>query len=180
MNSRIEKDFYFLAAVDVAGYYWVNSYDITLSMIVETHNEPEAHVAIERISYYIENIIQNSILVDGSDKERIEKYEAAGLNVCETPGIPHDQVVASILMLKLNAIMEGRIVITDIVIASKLNGGLRYNVVIEVAEESYSSSDWWNTSDISISNVPESLGNTSNVVKLFDDNEWIALELGWK
>lgn len=180
MNSRIEKDFYFLAAVDVADRFWVNAYDMTLSMIVETTNEVEAHVAMERISHYIENVIQNSILIDGSDRDRIEKYDDAGINVCETPGVPHDQVVASILMLKLNAIMEGRIVITDIVLASKLNGGLRYNVVIEVAEECYSGTDWWNTSDISISNIPEAATSTTNVVKLFDDNEWLALELGWK
>lgn len=180
MNSRIEKDFYFLAAVDVAGHFWVNAYDMTLSMIVETTNEAEAHVAIERISYYIETIIQNSILIDGSDTERVEKYRDAGITVCETPDSPHDQVIASILMLKLNAIMEGRITITDIVLASKLNGGLRYNVVNEVAEEFYSGSGWWNTADITISNVPEE-SDTTNVVKLFDDdNEWVALELGWK
>ena len=75
--------------------------------------------------------------------------------------------------------MEGRISITDIVLASKLNGGLRYNVVNEVAEEFYSGNRWWNTADMSISNMPEEV-DTTNVVKLFDDNEWLALELGWK
>jgi len=179
MNSRIEKDLYFLAAIDVAGQFWVNAYDMTLSMIVETTNEPDAHIAIERISYYIEHVIQNSILIDGSDIDCVEKYRDAGINTCETPGEPHDQVVASILMLKLNAIMEGRISITDIVLASKLNGGLRYNVVNEVAEEFYSGNNWWNTADISIGNMPEE-ADTTNVVKLFDDDEWLALELGWK
>jgi hypothetical protein len=180
MNSRIEKDLYFLAAIHLADQFWVNVYDVTLSMIVETTAEPEAHVAIERISYYIENILQNSIFVDNDDTETIEKYIDAGIAVCRTPGIPHDQVVASVLMLKLNAIMEGRIVITDIVMASKLNGGLRYNVVVEVAEESFSGNNWWNTPDLSISNSTVELIDTTNIVKLFDSNEWLDLELGWK
>ena len=79
-------------------------------------------------------------------------------------------------MLKLNAIMENRITITDIVLTSKLNGDLRYNVVLEVAEEYYSGNNWWNKSDISINCITDD----TNIVKLFDDNEWKSLNLGWK
>jgi hypothetical protein len=176
MNSRVEKDFYFLSAVHIMDTYWVNAYEVTVSMIVETENEVEANVAIERISHYIDSAIQNSIFIDRAASEKIEKYKEAGMKVCCTPGLPHDQVVASILMLKLNAIMENRITITDIVLTSKLNGDLRYNVVLEVAEEYYSGNNWWNKSDISINCTTDD----TNIVKLFDDNEWKSLNLGWK
>ena len=177
MNARIEKDFYFQTALHFAGEFWINSYEMTLSIIVETDSELEQNVAIDRVSYYIKEILQNCILVDADDCDSITKYRNAGLRVCELPAEPYDHLFATVLLLKLNAIMEGKLRITDMVLGSTMSEGVRYNIVSEVAESSYPKSTWWNKADTSINNLAL---DSSNVVKLFDDNEWISLDLGWK
>jgi len=179
MNTRIEKDYYFQTGVHYQDTFWINSYAITLSMLVEQCDSPdEPSIAVGRATHYIRNVIQNSILVDENDQESIDKYENAGLKVCKLPAEPHDEIFASLLLLKLNAIMRGRVQITDLILGSELSEGVRYNIVSEVAENCYPGSYWWNKSDLSISD--EEPNSESNIVKLFDDNEWIALELGWK
>ena len=177
MNARIEKDFYFQTGLHFADEFWINSYDVTLSMTVETESELEQNVAVERITYYIKNILQNSILVDAIDTASIEKYKQAGMRVCELPAEPYDQLFASVLLLKLNAIMEGRLHITDMVLGSVMSDGVRYNIVSEIAENTYSKQMWWNKADTSINNMDVA---PVNVVKLFDDNEWQAMQMGWK
>lgn len=177
MNSlRIEKDFGFQTALHFAGEFWINSYEITLSMIIETESEHEQNVAIERISHYIHNILQNSILVEASDEDAIEKYSNAGLRICELPAEPYDQLFASVLMLKLNSIMEERLRITDMVLSSAMSEGVRYSIVCEVAENSYSRNHWWNKPCTSIKD--ENIAD--NIVRLFDTNEWADLGLSWK
>lgn len=177
MNSlRIEKDFGFQTALHFAGEFWINSYVITLSMIVETESEHEQNIAVERIAYYINNVLQNSILVESNDVKAIEKYTNAGLRVCELPAEPYDQLFASVLMLKLNSIMEERLRITDMVLSSSMSDGVRYSIVFEVAENSYSRNHWWNKSCTSIKD--EDIGD--NIVRLFDNNEWVDLGLSWK
>jgi hypothetical protein len=179
MNTRIEKDFYFQTGLHYNDAFWINSYEITLSMLVEVCDNPdEPSIAVERVSHYLKSIIQSSLLIDENEQESIDKYEAAGLRVCKLPAAPHDEVFASLLILKLNAIMEGRVKITDLILGSEMSEGVRYNIVSEVAESCYSGDTWWNKSDLSICN--EEPIHESNVVKLFDDNEWTELELGWK
>ena len=177
MNSiRVEKDFYFQAGLHFADEFWINSYDITLSMLVETESEYEQNIAVDRITYYIKNVLQNSILIDCSDQDAIERYQHAGIRVCELPAEPYDQLVAYVLLLKLNSIMEGRLRITDMVLSSMMSDGIRYNVVFEDAESSYAKNKWWNKSCTSIKDDVEG----DNVVRLFETNDWVDLGLSWK
>lgn len=177
MNSlRIEKDFGFQAALHFAGEFWINSYDITLSMVVETESEYEQNIAIERLTYYINHVLQNAILVEYKDKKAISKYNNAGLRVCELPAEPYDQLFASVLMLKLNSIMEDRLRITDMVMSSSMSDGVRYSIVSEVVEQSYSKHHWWNSACMSMKDAPPG----DNIVRLFDGNEWVDLGLSWK
>lgn len=177
MNSlRIEKDFCFQTALHFAGKFWINSYDITLSMVVETESEYEQNIAIDRLNYYIHNILQNSILIEKKNKKAISKYASAGLKICELPAEPYDQLFASVLMLKLNSIMEDRLRITDMVMSSSMSDGVRYSIVSEVVEQSYSRHHWWNSACISMKDTVPG----DNIVRLFDGNEWVDLGLSWK
>lgn len=177
MNSlRIEKDFGFQAALHFAGEFWINSYEITLSMIVETESEDNQNIAMERMSYYINDVLQNSILVESGNIEAINKYANAGLRICELPAEPYDQLFASVLMLKLNSIMEDKLRITDMVLSSSMSDGVRYSIVFEVAENSYSRNHWWNKPCPSMKD--EAIAD--NIVRLFDTNEWADLGLSWK
>lgn len=179
-NIRIEKDLYFQTALHFDNSFWINSYDVTLSMIIETDSEHEQNVAMDRIVYYIKNVLQNSILISVNDEYSMEKYRDAGMRVCLLPAEPYDQIFASILILKLNAIMENKLHITDMVLGSSMSDGVRYTMVAEVAESTYSGNQWWNKPCISLCNEDNLEFLNDNVVKLFEDNQWLELGLSWK
>ena len=179
MSTRIEKDFYFQTAVHFEGKFYINSFELTLSMLVETESIREQNVAMDRATYFIMEILQDSILVNSNETQAIERYKAAGIKVCEIPEEPYDQMVAMVLLLKLNSIMENRLQITDLVIGSTMSEGIRYNLVSEVAESYMSGNYWWTKPTICLCN-DESVASVDNVVKLFDDRDWKELGLSWK
>lgn len=178
MNTRIEKDLFCQAAVHYNGKFHTNTYSITLSMLVEECDNPdEPGIAMDRITYYLENYIQNSILIESSEIDAIQRYKEAGINTCELPDEPHDQIFAAVLLLKLNSIMEGRMKITDLLIGSSMSAGVRYNIVSEVAESSLSGNYWWNKN--SISTNEDDNAHDGNVVKLFTDDPWDEAGFSW-
>ena len=180
MNTRIEKDFFFLCAVHFENEFYVNSYEVALSMLVETDSSREQQVAMNRIMYFIENVLQNSILVNSKDTASIKKYTKAGIRVCELPEQPYDQIMSMVLLLKLNAIMEGRIKITDMILGSSMSEGVKYNIVAEIAEGVYSGNHWWNKPCTCMKQHDSDNKNDDKVVKLFDDSKWSEVNLSWK
>jgi hypothetical protein len=179
MSTRIENDFYFQTAVHFEGKFYINSFELTLSMLVETDCIREQNVAMDRATYFIMEMLQNSILINSNETQAIERYKDAGLKVCEIPEEPYDQIVAMVLLLKLNAIMEDRLQITDLVIGSTMSEGIRYNLVSEVAESVLSGSHWWTKPTVCLSNE-DCVLSPDNVVKLFDDRDWKEIGLSWK
>jgi hypothetical protein len=180
MTTRIDKDFFFQAAVHLNGNFYVNTYEATASMLVETASVREQSIALERINHFLESILQNSLLIHDAETASIKKYKKAGIKICELPQEPVDQIIAMVILQKLNAIMENRIVITDMTMGSLMSEGIRYHIVAEVSENVMSGDHWWNRPCIGICKEHVSVKKRDNVVKLFDDNSWTELGLAWK
>jgi len=180
MATRIEKDFNFQTAVHFEDKFCLNVYETTISLLIETENPYEQNVAMDRVIHFLQGVIQGSILIDKTQKAAIKKYKAAGLKVCELPDEPYDQVVAMVVLLKLNAIMENRLRVSDILLSSILGGEVRYSIVAEVAENHLSENNWWNDSTVSLNNEEVEEDKKDNVLKLFDDSHWVDLGLSWK
>jgi hypothetical protein len=58
MIAQIHKDFTFLSAVHFENKYMVNLYEMSALMIVETENSKNQNIAIERITYFLNNTIE--------------------------------------------------------------------------------------------------------------------------
>ena len=183
MITRIEKDLYFVASVHFKGAFHINTYDIMLSMLIETDCPKQQQVAMERLDFFIKEVVTNSIFISEEKEKEIQKYSAAGLNIITLPDEPFDQIVALALLLKLNAIMENRIKITDMIIGSLLGDGIRYPIVVETAENAkiMLGNNWWHNNDTETTNKHDFLfSQPNNVVKLFDDSVWSLYNLSWK
>ena len=180
MTSRIETDFNFLTGMHLGDSFYVNAYDITLSMLVETDSIHEQNVAMDRAEYFLKKIIQNSVLIEASLETETLNYRNAGMRVCQLPEEPFDQILAMVLLLKLNAIMENRLKITDMVIGSALSGGVRFSVVAESAEDLLGGHYWWNSPCLSINNINESGIDRNKVIRLFNNDEWVNLDLTFR
>jgi hypothetical protein len=179
MNTRIERDFCFQTGLYFEDKFHIGVYDITLSMLVETESIKEQNIAMDRIIYFLHEAVQNSVLVHSSKKDVIEKYQSIDLKVCELPEEPYDQILAMILLLKMNSIAEDRLKITDLVIGSSLSDGVRFNIVSEVAESAFSGRYWWNSPCAAINSRDYEIGDNSKVIKLFTD-DWVNLGLSWR
>jgi len=179
MNTRIEKDFTFQAAIHFQDKFILNIYELSLSMLVQTESIREQNIAMDRISYFIDGCLENAIFVDQHDIKSIEKYGGAGINVCTLPEEPYDQIIALVLISKLNAIMEDRIIVTDAVMGSKLSDGVRFAISDEMTSNAFEEG-WWFSATPSYSNIEKSKAKKDKIVKLFKHKDWTLLGLTWK
>ena len=177
MTARIFRNFEFQAGVHFSGSFYMNSYSIDVEFNVESESISEQNIALERIKYYLHDCLEHSVIVYETDENIIEKYLDAGLKVCTVPEQPYDQVVGIMLMLKLNAITEGRLIITDISIESRMSDGVSCLHSIEETVGPFIINGWWSDSSTKINNHRP---KNKKIVKLNKQkNEWADVYLDW-
>lgn len=179
MTTRIEKDFVFQAAVYFEKTFLLNIYDLKLSMLVETDSVREQNIAMERMHYILEECLENCVFLNETEKDKICDFQKTGIKVCTIPEEPYDQILSLIVLLKLNAVMEGKLYITDLVLSSKLSSGVRFNAVTEVAENLFSGNYWYNKNTTEINDLSVE-NKKQKIVKLFNDENWDSIGLVWK
>lgn len=177
MTARIFRNFEFQAGVYFTGSFYMNSYSIDVEFNVESESITEQNIALERIKYYLHECLEHAVIVYENEQDVIEKYLDAGLKVCTIPEQPYDQVVGIMLMLKLNAITEGRLVITDISIESRMSDGVSCLHSIEETVGPFAINSWWSDSSTKINNHRP---KNKKIVKLSKQkNEWTDIYLDW-
>ena len=179
MSVKLEKTFSFQAGVHFQDKFLMNLYDFTLSMEVLTECIIEQNVAMERIKYFLFECLENSIFVNEKEKKVIDNYSTAGIKVCTVPDDPYDQIIATILLLKLRAITESRLIITDIYLVSKLSDDVKFWLEIDDIDGIYNNEGWWNKASTCITHSPKS-NKKDKILKLFNNNEWNDVGLHWK
>jgi hypothetical protein len=179
MSVKLEKTFSFQAGVHFQDKFLMNLYDFTLSMEVLTDCIIEQNIAMERIKYFLFDCLENSIFVNEKEKKVIDNYSTAGIKVCTVPDDPYDQIIATILLLKLRAITESRLLITDIYLVSKLSDDVKFWLEIDDIESMYTNEGWWNKSSTCITDAPKS-NKKDKILKLFNNTEWNDVGLHWK
>lgn len=181
MTTRIQREFEFQAGVYNEGRFQMNIYDLSLAIGVATDSIHEQNVAMERISFYLSEYLENCIFVHDLEKKVIEKYTTAGFNVCTLPAEPYDQIVNVMLMAKLSAIVEGRFEITDISLGTKLGEGVTYHFDNDSNMGPFAEPGWWTDVKPSISDAPKP-NKKEKIVSLFNlrMNDWADIDLMWK
>lgn len=183
MQHRIKQQFAFQAAVYVEETFLMNIYEITLKMHVVTGDSKEQNIAMSRINYMIEDCFQNCVFVHQTETAVIEKYMAANLKVSTTPDEPYDQLLAILLLTKLNIITEGRLLITDITLSSGLSDGIEflYSPALEHTPLTTGIFNWWNELNTKIVDFPKRETKKEKIVKLVKKtNDWAHLNLEWQ
>lgn len=176
MSTKITKNFNFQSAIHFQEKFMINFFEMTARMTVETDDVEEQNTAIERMIYFIESRIEDCIFVHEEDTESADKYAKAGMKVCLLPEEPYDQIIGLCLVNKCNAIMEGRIIVEEIEIGSKLSNLIKFTISDEAAELEYPGKFWWNDISPSI----QSKKKKDKIVPLFGNDNWAELELTWK
>lgn len=182
MNSKISKKFYLDACIHKDGTFLVNPYELELSMNVKTEDFSEQNIALGRVCYLIDEAFDSCVFVDLLDIAAIENYKKAGIKVCSIPEGPYDQIVGLILMSKINAVTEHKLIVEEIQITSKSCDSLCFYISIDNSMGYDSPEYWWNQNSLSITDRNMKSSKKEKIVELNRGSikDWDEIGLSWK
>ena len=178
MNVRLSTELNLLASIHWMGEVTNNVYAIGLGLLTNTENNHEQNVAMSRIRYYINDLIRSGIFIDKEHATNIKQLNSCGFKTIILPEPPFDQSVATMLYCKLNAICEGKLIITDITVSSAEGDNVRFHHDGEDSFGPFAEEGWWNEADPSW--CEHTTENPSGKVLELDRKlSWNDLGLGW-
>lgn len=178
MNVRLKRGFSILTGMVYQGEFAVNSYRINLSMLTVSDSSDQQNIAYERMKFWICRILQDSVLIS-ENSESLAAWGDTGCRVLALPEEPVDQVVGIMLYLKLNAIMENRMVITDVEISSAEGDETVYVHSHGEALGVLAQDGWW-TDARPCWILPQTNRAHGKIVTLDRTPEWSDQGLGWE
>jgi len=179
MTVRIQREFSFNAGLFFENEFYMNTYQIAASFNVEAKSIIEQNIALQRAKWFFGETIDSAIFVKDTDLEKIEKLNDIGLKTCPLPEEPYDQIIGIIIFTKLSAILEDKLVLTDIQLSSDMCDGVSYLHSMEENVGPFSLRGWWNENSPNIS-TPIKPIKGKKVVKLNKKaNTWEELSLGF-
>jgi len=177
MTARIQTGFTFTTGVHFNNKFYMNNYDLDVTFMVESEIIHEQNIALERIRYFLEYVISNAIFINQVEEVAINKYIDAGIRLCTLPEEPYDQIIGIMLLTKMNALTEGRLVVSDIAISSTMSEGVSCLYSMEENLGPFADKGWWNSSQIDINDIKP---KNKKIVKLnTTKNVWEELSLGY-
>lgn len=177
MNIRLKRQFYFNSLLVYNGQYTINEYNLVVKFITVSDNSEHQNIAYERVKYWIESVIGNSILIhEKSDK--IDSLKAAGLRVICLSEEPVDQVIGIMLYSKLNAIMEDVMLVSEIEISSEVGDGMCYIHSSDESAIALTGNDWWTNPKPKWLDTKQKKA-LNKVIEIDRMPEWPELGLDW-
>ena len=177
MNVRLQYSTTFTAGIFYAGELRMNNYRVNLHLTTGNAVGDEHNVALDRVKYFLHNQITSSVFINKENLSGCQALTAAGIRITTIPEEPVDQVIGIMLYCKLNAIMEQRIIITEIELASELGDSIVYmhNNLENLGP--IEDSGWWHNSDPT--HVDSAVIDVDNVVPMNYSSSWKELGLAW-
>jgi len=178
MSARLKKSFGFYTGLIYQSQFLVNHWNVNLDLVTVSDDGGDHNIAYERMKYWIGRVLDDSILIGHTDPA-LEDVSRLNGRVIVLPDEPVDQIVGIMLYLKLNAIMENRIVVAATEIWSTQGDQTSY---IHTAGENLGpdlGQDGWWSDPRPIWSTSRSRG-TGRVVSLDRAAEWKDHGLGWE
>jgi hypothetical protein len=180
MNVRLRYNITFPAAVWFDDELMMTNYTLSLRFVTQTMDPEDQNIALERVKYFLLNELHSTIFINQAEVERAEAFTDVGLNVTTLPEEPVDQVVGIMLFYKLNAIMEGRMKVTEIRFSSEAGDSIEYFHSENEHTDLFPKTGWWHEptlqhNDVEIDNDEEA----ENVVAINSEDHWRDQELAW-
>lgn len=176
MNVRIQYPLTFNAGYWYKGELSMLTYYVQLSLTTNTLDPESQSIAFERLKFFVYNEIESSIFINRNEEEQSTQFAICGLNITTLPGDPVEQLIGLMLFYKLNAIMEDRILVTEVKINSSGSDNVTY-IHSENESPSIELDEWWTSCDLVHCDLD--LIDSDSVVTLHQVGAWRELDLGW-
>ena len=176
MNVRLQLDLDFMAGVYHENQLYLNQYSVSLSLLTQTVDAAATNVAVDRVKAFIHGELANTVFFGPEDPDLVEMFTMLGINVTTLPEEPIDQIIGIMLYCKLNAIMEGRVLITNLDIQSYLGDSVWYMHGDDDAVGPFAKDGWWHEANCKHHNIEPP--QDDNVVKV-NSAGWSEYNLNW-
>lgn len=181
MNVELQYTIEFPAMIyhpeDLPWSLMCNQYEISLQLLTGTHNKKQINIAMERLKVFVLSELSNTVFVSEAHRPQAEMLAMMGANVTTLPEEPVDQIIGIMLYCKLNAVMEGRMKITQLDISSALGDSVWYKHSEDDALGPFVNDGWWFNSSTKHSDLEDS-ATDGNVVHV-GRSAWLDYDLGW-
>jgi len=178
MNVRLNKNWTWQSGIVYNDIFYINTYTADIHMHTTSMYDHDHDVAYGRMDYWFTEVMQDSVMIS-TDSPAVKSYAATGQRVLQFPDQPVDQLEGIMLCLKLNAIAEGRLVVTDVDLGSVHGSDMRYQHNLNEAVGPLSSAGWWQDTRPIWNHVLTS-ARGSKVVSLNRAADWHSLDLDWQ
>ena len=176
MNYRMSKTWSVLANVVWRDQVLCNDYRIRMDWTTATDDSFGTNIAFDRIKYWLFDVMEHSVLVK-QDHERLTQLQATGQRVIAIQSDPIDPLIAMMLFAKFSAVTEGRMIFTEIAVASEQGGHVQY---LQGADEDlmmFADTGWWQDPG-PVWHAAKTKRN-NKIVNLDRVPEWGDLKLSW-
>jgi len=177
MNVRLQYNLEFLAGIYYDDHLQMNAYSVGLNLLTKTTDPISTNIAMDRLKAFVFSELEHTVFINHKLKERAEMMSVLGINVTTLPEEPVDQIIGMMLYHKLNAIMEDRMVITQLDISSALGDNVTYMHDEEDSSGPFVQPGWWRESTVQHDtlDIEEAVDNIVKVVP----SAWIEYGLVW-
>jgi hypothetical protein len=177
MNVRLQYTMPFTAAVYWQNQVIMNNYLVQVYMITNSYDPASQNVAFDRMKHFIYNELASTVFINRDLEKECKLLSAAGVDITTLPAEPVDQLIGIMLYCKLNAIMEGYMVINEIEVSSEIGANMTY---LHAADESlgpFDSKGWWQDPDPIHCDLD--VISTGKVLSIHRTGAWRELDLAW-
>lgn len=177
MNVKLKYTTNFIAAV-----WWDNSlimsnYTVTFKLITAGMNPANTNTALDRLKYMVEEYLTDAVFIKYDETEQIKKLTAAGIQLVILPEEPVDQIIGMMLYSKINAVMEGHMLIRAVHLSSTAGDDVVYEHDQSESAAPFNQPGWW--SSTSPNCEPETKRKPEKVFVITALNQWRDLGLEW-
>ena len=177
MNVRLQYDLDFLAGVYYEDQLQMNRYTVSLNLLTKTKDSVSTNIALDRAKAFVHGALESTVFINQSNMERAEFMQMVGINVTTMPEEPVDQIVGMMLYYKLNTIMEDRMTVTGLDIASSLGDNVWYQHDEDDLSGPFAEDGWWYRASMQHESVERDPA-PGNIVKVVSTG-WYELNLEW-
>jgi hypothetical protein len=177
MNVRLQINLEFNAGLYIGDQLRLNRYSVSVQLCTATADPEQTNIAMDRLKMFVYAELADTVFINQEDIERAQMLDLLGINVTTLPEEPIDQIVGIMLYCKLNAVMENRMIVERLDIASTLGDDVFYLHEHGDVVGPFQVDGWWLSSDTT-HNLLTPIETHENVVHV-PTTGWNKYNLNW-
>jgi hypothetical protein len=147
MNVRLQINLEFPAGLYIGDQLRLNRYSVSIQLCTVTADPEQINIAMDRLKMFVYAELADTVFINQEDLERAQMLDLLGMNITTLPEEPIDQIVGLMLHCKLNSVMEDRMIVERLDIASTLGDDVFYLHEHGDAVGPFQADGWWVASD---------------------------------